>query len=377
MTGGDDDIAAALPRPPFPAPARREAAIAEAMRRFDGGEEPSAAGPGERFESGPAPWRTRFNRPQAGALAGAFLVALIALPLAWSSLPDRTLDGGRDKRAEPPGGAMRSGNPDASSVSTQSHRDPAPPESGEPGSPSAVADAAADPAARADVAPPPAPMTDETALGDNGEVAVTGIQIPPANEPSSTPVTAVGGDEVVVTGSRIPRPHLESAVPITSIGGEEFFQTGAAARRGDWNACTVDDPKRDPSACRRDVASVARGASGRASAHLAEGLARAWEGELDKAVGAFDRAIALAPRSSAAYLNRGLARHRLGDAARARADLDKAILYAPQSARGYYHRSLLLRERGDARRARADEERAIALDPRYAAVVRAARKQAR
>jgi hypothetical protein len=104
VTGGDDDIAAALPRAPFPAPVRREAAIAEAMRRFDGGD-PATAAAGGRSAAGPAPWRTRFNRPQAGALAGALLVALIALPLAWTSLPDEARDRPAEARDRGPAAA--------------------------------------------------------------------------------------------------------------------------------------------------------------------------------------------------------------------------------------------------------------------------------
>jgi hypothetical protein len=370
VTSGDDDIAAALPRAPFPAPARREAAIAEAMRRFDGGE-PAAAAAGGRSAAGPAPWRTRFNRPQAGALAGALLVAVIALPLAWTSLPDEARDAGRERPAE-----ARDQGPTAAPA-----RDPVPPPP--------AADVAFEPAERrlADVPPTakagePVPGSREAAAadiaaGESGEVVVTGSRIRQPDKVSAVPVTTVGGEEITVTGSRIRRPNLESAVPITSVGGEEFFQTGKGARRGDWNACTVDDPKRDLNACRRDVASVARGATGRASAHLSDGLASAWDGDLEKAIAAFDRALVLAPRSSSAHLNRGLARRGLGDLDRALADLDRAIAYAPQAARGYYHRSLLLRQRGDRRRARADEERAVELDPRYAPVVRAGRGPAR
>ena len=371
MTGRDDDIARALPRAPSPAPARREAAIAEAMRRFDGGGEEAAQA--RRPATRPAPWRSRFNRPQAGALAGAFLVALIALPLAWTSLPDQARDGGRDRPAESRGGGTRPG-PGAAEPTPLSPGTPASPSPGPHAAPGAeLPPRGPAPAARAGG---PAPGPGEAAPA--ADVAPAADAAPGESEPAFAGGGMSGENaDVVVTGSRIRRPNLESSVPITSVGGEEFFQAGKSAGRGDWNACTVDDPKRDLGACRRDVASVARGASGRASPHLAEGLERAWDDELEKAVGAFDRAVALAPRSSAAYLNRGLARRELGDLDGALADLDRAIAYAPRSARGYYHRSLLLRQRGDSRRARADEERAIELDPRYAAAVRAARRQAR
>jgi tetratricopeptide (TPR) repeat protein len=164
-------------------------------------------------------------------------------------------------------------------------------------------------------------------------------------------------------------------VPVTSIGGEEFFQKGErqesrAARPGDWNACTIEDPGQSLDRCRGSLKTVARGARGKGSAPLAEGLSKAWTGDLDGATAAFDRAIELAPRSSSAWLNRGLAWRRRGDLGRALADLDRAVLYAPNDARAYYHRSLVLRQRGDLRRARADEARAVELDPRYAPLVR-------
>ncbi|HET9638832.1 MAG TPA: tetratricopeptide repeat protein [Allosphingosinicella sp.] len=341
MTGGDDDIAAALPRPPFPAPARREAAIAEALRRFDGGEaRPAPARDGRR----PALWA----RPYAGALAGALLVALIGLPLAWTAFDDYS-DRSRERRpaVESAGPARADADPSAASTpamkappaAAEKPRLPAEPERAEPPSP---------PAGAAD-----RPSAGEAPAEDSG---------------------AQQDEAVVVTGTRIRHPNLESSVPVTSVGSEEIGlserQASRAARRGDWNACTVEDPGRSPERCRSSVDTVARGARGRASEPLADGLAKAWTGDLDGAMAAFDRAIELSPRSSSAWLNRALAWRRQGDLDRALADLDRAVLYAPNDARAYYHRSLVLRQRGDRRRARADEQRAVELDPRYAPLVR-------
>jgi tetratricopeptide (TPR) repeat protein len=152
-----------------------------------------------------------------------------------------------------------------------------------------------------------------------------------------------------VTGTRVRAPNL-------------------GARRGDWNACTVEDPGRSLPACRKAVARAVKGAS--AQADLAEGLDLAWRGETDEAVAAFGRAIATAPKSSFLYLNRGLTYRRSGDLDRALADLNRAVDYAPGEARTYYNRSLILRDRGAVARARRDEERAVDLDPRYAEIVR-------
>ena len=340
MNGGEDDVAAALPRPPFPAPARREAAIAEALRRFDGGEaRPARAGEARR----PAPW----NRPYAGALAGAFLVALIGLPLVWTSF-DNYADkrsGRRPPKVEAAGPARTPAQADSAPVGK------APPAAAEEIEPAL-------PAKAAPIAP--APAADRAPVA-GGEAPVAAAE-------------AEESGEVVVTGSRIRNPNLASSVPVTSIGSEEISarerQAAKAARRGDWNACTIDDPGQSLERCRSSARTVARGATGPAGAQLTDGLASAWKGDLEGAMAAFDRAIELSPRSSTAWLNRGLAWRRRGDLDRALADLDRAVLYAPNDARAYYHRSLVLRQRGDLRRARADEERAVALDPRYAPLVR-------
>ena len=174
---------------------------------------------------------------------------------------------------------------------------------------------------------------------------------PPPPPPAFAARAAEAADagELVVTGSR--------------ISGRK------PAGRGDWNACTVNDPIQSLSGCRKLVDPGAKGPAGRAAARLADGLSLAWEGDVDGAIAAFDQAIDIAPRLSFAYLNRGLAHQRKGELDRAIADLDQAVRYAPGAARGYYNRSLLLRQRGDAGRARADADRAVDMDPRYDAVV--------
>ncbi|HEU0100452.1 MAG TPA: tetratricopeptide repeat protein [Allosphingosinicella sp.] len=355
MTRGDDDIAAALPGPPFPAPARRRAAIEEALRRFDGGAAAPAAAPRR-----PAPWA----RPYAGALAGAFLVAVIGLPFVWTAFDDYEQDRARRRPAAEATLPVPAG-PDRARADSPGPGRPTPAAPGARAVPGKSAPPDPSPAARepgpaAAAAKPPSPAAAKRAPAARGEE-------PTGDDP------AQGTDEVVVTGTRIRRPNLNSAVPVTSIGSEEFAsdrRAARAARRGDWNACTIDDPGRSLDRCRASAATLARGARGRASAPLADGLDRAWSGDLEGATAAFDRAIELAPRSSTAWLNRGLAWRRRGDLDRALADLDRAVLYAPGDARAYYHRSLVLRERGDLRRARADEERAVQLDPRYAPLVR-------
>jgi hypothetical protein len=350
VTGDDEDIAAALPKPPPTAPARREAAISQALRRFDGdAARPAPASDGRR----PPVWA----RPYAGALAGAFLVALVGLPLVWTAFDDYQ----QERRPQRPG--LEAPLPPAAD-SDPAKADATPP--------------TADPAGPA-AGPPPAPadgskpaIAAKTVRADGPVPAAGGAAPIPLAEPA--PAAEAGADEAItVTGSRIQRRNLESASPLTTVGSEEFSAGRAAARaarRGDWNACTIEDPGRSLERCRGPVRTVARGARGQAAEPLAEGLSKAWSDDLEGAMAAFDRAIALSPRSSSAWLNRGLASRRRGDLDRALADLDRAVAYAPNDARGYYHRGLVHRERGDLRRARVDEERAARLDPRYGPLVR-------
>lgn len=133
---------------------------------------------------------------------------------------------------------------------------------------------------------------------------------------------------------------------------------GYVTTRGAWNTCTVDDPRRNLAACRA-------GAKEEAGTMLGDGLAKAWEGDERAAIAAFDRAIALEPKSAQAWLNRGLARANAGDSAGALADLDRAVRLAPTSARVHYARGRVLRDRGDTRRAQAEFERAAELDPAF------------
>ncbi|WP_163362517.1 hypothetical protein, partial [Escherichia coli] len=69
-----------------------------------------------------------------------------------------------------------------------------------------------------------------------------------------------------------------------------------ADRRGDWNACTVQDPERSLRGCKRLVDPGAKGEAGIAAARLADGLARAWQDDWRGAIDALDQAIAVQPK---------------------------------------------------------------------------------
>ncbi|WP_157216322.1 tetratricopeptide repeat protein [Flavisphingomonas formosensis] len=364
----DDDLRASLPDPPPPNASRREAAIGEAMRRFDG-HAPAAGVPAKPERTPRRPW---IRRPQFGALVTVGLMAVVGLPAAWEIVyRNAGKEAIRTAPSPPPAVTVPSAD------TRRTYRSPAPPS---PERPPATADrAATQPAARveppqaeAEPAAPPTPVARAAPvqLAEAGSTqaqrrapAYSSRAAPPAPPPpppppppapivsvppETAPVASPAPGDVVVTARR-----RETAPPA----------------RGDWNACTVEDPSRILSLCQRALPLSARGPKGVAAAHLADGLTRAWQGDMDGAIAAFDAAIAVAPKFSQAYLNRSLAYGRLGDDDRALADANAAVRHAPHAASAYYNRSLLLRRQGKIGAARADEDRAVEIDPDYEAVV--------
>ena len=79
----DNDKTSLVPEPPPPRPARRDAAIETALRRFDGVEERQPAPPSTS-------WASK-HRAQFGVLVTASLIAAIGLPLALMTIRDRPL----------------------------------------------------------------------------------------------------------------------------------------------------------------------------------------------------------------------------------------------------------------------------------------------
>lgn len=343
---GDDELKAFLPEPPPPAPKRREAAIADALARFDGAPAPQVAPRPARVS-----WWTNLRRPQAGLFATAALVAAISLPFAWTALDP----------GAPVADEQVTGEPVRTVVDNQA----------EVPAPVAIA------------APPSAknsPAAEQVAAAPSAVSAPAAKRVELAQAPPAAPAAkAEEREAIVVSAQRVARPVQDAPSAISAFSSSEVAEdsvvvTGAriaprgAPRRGDWNACTVNDPSRALSRCKKLANSGAKAVRAQADAHLSDGLKQAWEGDLDGAISAFDQAIAVAPDLSVAYLNRGLAYDRQGESARAIADLDRAVRHAPQSARAYYNRSLLLRKQGDTKRADVDEQRAINLDARYQAI---------
>lgn len=365
----DRDLMAALPDPPPPRPDRRALAIDAALRRFDGRQEGPHASPA------PPPgvsFRAIFARPQVAAFATVVLVALLSLPL-WLSDGDRFVEAGREQPAvAPESGEAPVPSPELQPRSVAADEIPGPvaPAAAPAAKPTPARLAAGDEAERTarSVASPDALNRLPTYDAATVERRAPEPQAALAPPPPPAPAVAERSDEddnmtVVVTGARTVRQ--ESA----ALANRVRIAEAAAAEPGDWNACTIDDPRQNLRYCRELGDLSAPGAAGRANAHIADGLRFAWQGDLDRAIDAFDKAIALAPDRSLAYLNRGLARWRKGDTGRALEDFDEAIANDPDGARGYYHRSRLYQARGATARASGDARRAIRLDPDYEAVL--------
>jgi len=358
---GDDDIARLLPEPPPPRPSRRDATIALAMQRFDGetGTAPAAA----RAAPAATPWWSA-RRAQIGAFASIAVVALVAIPLALEH-PGGVLSGADPTAPSPPAEQVAATNPSPAQAPSSANRTAGKQAAALP-APTPAAPVASKPAPKASGADWAEPASQDKSAG---------LLAAPAPQPAAEPAP---GGAIVVTGSRVVTRQAESVSAISVVTSEsledskDVVVTGTrtrarkAAGRGDWNACTVLDPRQSLSACRQLVDPGAKGDAGSAAGWLGDALSLGWANDWRGAIAAFDQLIALRPRSGFAYLNRGLAYDRAGEPAKALADLDRAIRYAPREARNYYHRSLLRRASGNQRGADADLERAEGLDPQYA-----------
>ena len=96
---------------------------------------------------------------------------------------------------------------------------------------------------------------------------------------------------------------------------------------------------------------------------VATGEAALAAGRVDRALAAFNRAVAASPRDADALLGRAMARSRTGDPAGATSDLDTAVAAAPERADLYLARGRLAEWDADFAVAVADYGRAIARDP--------------
>lgn len=201
---------------------------------------------------------------------------------------------------------------------------------------------------------------------DNATIVMTGSRIARNDYAANSPVAAADLRALAKSSRAREVEQEEDAGSAIVITASRISRSGArAAQRGDWNACTVNDPDRNIERCKREIGVGGKGDAGVAANRLADGIAKSWSGDRDGAIADFDAAIALRPRLASAYLNRGMVFARLGDTERAIKDFDQAISKAPYDARAYYQRSVALRVLGKDGRAVSDAERAVSLDRRY------------
>jgi lipoprotein NlpI len=106
-----------------------------------------------------------------------------------------------------------------------------------------------------------------------------------------------------------------------------------------------------------------------ASLFTSAGVTHLQQGEYDRAIRDFDRAIALQPGLVVAWKNRGLAYRGKGDYERALADYDQAVLLAPTDARILNDVGVTYLAVKDYPRAIQMFDRAISLKPDHAAAI--------
>ncbi|MDB5707546.1 MAG: hypothetical protein JWN66_4662, partial [Sphingomonas bacterium] len=209
----DDDIAWSLPEPPPPRPDRREAAIGEAMRRFDAtGEAPPAARP--RPAAAPSPWWTRINRPQFGVLVSAALVVAIGVPAALISIDERAVP---VTPQAPAPAAMPSAMADSAApppIASPPIAPASPPKVAIVPSSSAVAPMLVP--APAPVAPPPVVLADNRVSQPPAMKLARGDIAPPPPPPPPLPAPA-------------PAPMMQADQGYAAVGGMEARRAEAKA----------------------------------------------------------------------------------------------------------------------------------------------------
>ncbi len=273
----DNDLAALMPKAPPPRPARRDAAIEEALRRFDAGGPqappvPARARPAPRFEG--------WGRPQIAASASVALVVLVSVPIWWSR--DELVPPDAPPSAALPPPASVAGKPAPLPPQRPAAVIPVKPStSGPPVVPITVPPAASEPAAVTDasesatlevnlnrlpISPPPSANARALGQAIGQAIAIPAPAPPPPPPPPSPPpaaskaaaARAEAGEQIVVTGARVSRGDFAANSPTISVNQELLDDDG------NWNTCTLDDPRRDVNACRVLADPALRGTAGRA-----------------------------------------------------------------------------------------------------------------
>ena len=223
----DNDQRGWLPEPPPARPARREAAIESALRRFDGVGEPAAAKPRA------STWSRR-HRPQLAFATSAMLVLVLAVPATLVGLRERESVSGDYPPAQVAQESSCVGEDCGTGALAMADAAPAP-DAGTAEPPAATAPlqrgearmAAAGESA-ADAAPPPAAAPPPVAPMMAAPPPAAPPPPPPPPAPQRSEQMAAREDSaaeqnIVVTGSRVARPSLAT---------EDGFNAMSAAPSG-------------------------------------------------------------------------------------------------------------------------------------------------
>lgn len=202
-----------LPEPPPPRPARRDAAIEAALRRFDGVEGSSAR------PVLPARQRSRVafgNRPQYGALVTASLIVAIGLPAALIAIRNDDV-----RRVPPPPAETAPIQPEAAADAVAVPAPDAATQLNRTGAPSLSAPEPNRFRVLADESPAQPPVTNPAVASDESHAEAAAPPPPPAAPPAPGPAPApqagvsaenvqAESDSIVLTGSRIARPSARA-----------------------------------------------------------------------------------------------------------------------------------------------------------------------
>lgn len=123
-------------------------------------------------------------------------------------------------------------------------------------------------------------------------------------------------------------------------------------------------PKRTISGCKAALATGRMTKAAQANAHYNIGNAYRQQGQIKRAIAAYDAAAKLAPKNARIYVNRGVSRTDLGQPSRAIKDLSRAIKLDPKRITAHHNRAIAHRMLKRHKAALKDFERAMRLGGR-------------
>jgi tetratricopeptide (TPR) repeat protein len=159
---------------------------------------------------------------------------------------------------------------------------------------------------------------------------------------------------------------MKTAMPMAAAATALALLFGAPTSRAadnaaEWAACeNTENAAGQIAACGKLASDAGQSAESRAQAYYLRANAYSEQGELDKAIADYGKAIEFADYA-VYYASRGWALTEKGDAALGLRDCDKAIALNPNLALGYANRGAAHEKLGDLAKAIADYKAALAV----------------